>query len=254
MRSSSARPSRRGPPAAPTRQSMPRRGKAVTKISASSRSSRAIWRLSSPRASARIGERRAVPTAGAGASPRPVRLSFARPREAPAPSGPSVARHRRIVAARTPPQAGRLTQPRAPRAAARAPPRRRCRERPRPGSRATSMRSVRRSTPRPEPIAPNSSATDRSRRRSRASRPAARPGRPSSVSPARLGRIPSGACTQSASKARSATPDSMIAIVSASSSRLLLTKPPFRSRSSASASTGVGCSSGSRPMWRKKTR
>ena len=88
------------------------------------------------------------------------------------------------------------------------------------------------------------------RRRSPASRCGSSPGRPSSASPSADGRIPGGRSTRSASNARSATRDSTIAIVSASSSRLRLTKPPCFIRSSTSASTGVGCSSGSSPMWR----
>jgi len=46
------------------------------------------------------------------------------------------------------------------------------------------------------------------------------------------------------------TPDSIIAIVRASSSRFRETNPPFSIRSRTACSGGVGCSSGSRPMCR----
>ena len=55
---------------------------------------------------------------------------------------------------------------------------------------------------------------------------AARPGGPRAPRPRRSCGSPRTPATRSASKARSATPDSMIAIVSASSSRFWLTKPP----------------------------
>ena len=58
----------------------------------------------------------------------------------------------------------------------------------------------------------------------------------------------------SASKARRATPVSTVAIVSASAGMPRLTKAPSWSRSRASCSTGVRVRSGSRPIWRKKTR
>ncbi len=60
--------------------------------------------------------------------------------------------------------------------------------------------------------------------------------------------------TAAASSAHTGTLVSITAIVIASSSRLRLRKPPCFMRSTASASTGMRCSSGSSPMWRKKMR
>ncbi len=107
------------------------------------------------------------------------------------------------------------------------------------------------SRPRPAATAPNRSASGLASSAITRVPDGRSPGRPSSASPG----LASGGCragprTRSASKARSATPDSMIAIVSASSSRFWLTNPPRLIRSRATASTGVCCSSGSRPMWR----
>ena len=64
------------------------------------------------------------------------------------------------------------------------------------------------------------------RRRSPACPGASSPGRPASASPGAESRMPSLPATCSASKARSATPVSIVAIVSASSSRPRLLKAP----------------------------
>ena len=63
-----------------------------------------------------------------------------------------------------------------------------------------------------------------------------------------------GRSMRSASSARIATPVSTVPIVSASSTSPWLLKPPARRRSSTAASIGVRNSSGSSPIWRKKTR
>ena len=77
-------------------------------------------------------------------------------------------------------------------------------------------------TPRPAAVAPNSNPSGlRLVGDHQGPAEAARPGVPRGLRPARVGRIPRRPSTRSASKARRATPDSMIAIVSASSSRLL---------------------------------
>ena len=238
MRSSSPIESTRGPPTAPTPHSSPRRGKAEANSSPSSRSSRAIWRRRSVAREALGGGRDEPPPASArlpASGPSRVLEQFGQ--------GPRSSPWRILTAA-------------GPRRRARAPPRPRSPGTPadldRDQQRALGLRGRR---PAPRPSAPNSSASGRcgvgdhqrpggqlaraalerlAGRRSAGSRAAPRPGR---------------------RRRRAApTPDSMIAIVSASSSRLRLLKPPCFIRSSASSSTGVRCSSGSRPMWRKKTR
>ena len=90
--------------------------------------------------------------------------------------------------------------------------------------RALGLRARRRAR---SPVAPKSSASGRSLvgDHQRARRAARRAG-PRAPRPASVARIPGGPRPASASKARSATPDSTIAIVSASSSRLWLLKPP----------------------------
>ena len=104
-------------------------------------------------------------------------------------------------------------------------------------------------TPRPLAIAPNSSAIGLASSAITSVPAGSSPGLPSSPSPGAEPlnpTAPSRPCRRQ--NALIATPDSTIAIVSASSSRFRLRKPPCFMRSRAACSTGVRVRSRSSPM------
>src|SRR5918995_37093 len=234
-RSRSRTPSTRGPPAAGTPNSMPARGNAVANSSPSSRSRSPIWRRRSWRASrsassrtlawpppagetggpAGAGSVRTLCSSSSGISPIDERGSsgFYSP---PARSDTPITSHASHNASSAAMSGTPLTWV------------------------VTSivLRVLER-TPRPLAIAPNSSAIGLASSAITSVPAGSSPGLPSSPSPGAEPLNPTAPSTLSASNALIATPDSTIAIVSASSSRFRLRKPPCFMRSRAACSTGV---------------
>ena len=176
-RSSSATPSTRGPPTAPTLQSIPWRGKAEANSSPSRRSSSAIWRrrsLAGPALRAEVDALRVAEQGVQGLDRRsdesPASISSTSLGHEGLPSPESTSRH-----------SSRASSSVARRRRARSPPRRRCRARPSPARRERSFASCVGVTPRPAAIAPNSSASGRASSAITSVPSGSSPGRPSSA-------------------------------------------------------------------------